>query len=479
MKREFVVNIVLLFIINLIVKPAYIFGIEARVQDLVGTESYGLYFSLFNFVFLFQFINDPGLQTWNSQFVSKNRDIIGQHFSDLLLTKLILSSLFFAATLFIAYILGFGELKLLGFIAINLILSSAFMLLRSSIAGLGFYKVDSLLSAFDKILMIFFIGYLVWFSHHKEAFTIKDFVLAQMLALFISTLVGSTILYFKTPTFVFDWKIQSFLRILKSTMPYVMTMIFMTAYNKLDGVMLGQLIDDNNYQAGVYASAYRFYDAANMMGYLFAALLLPMFASNMYNINILKELQSIGLRYSTTLAIIIVLFLWFNGEIILSFLYSEYQVEFFDTLRWLIIGYLAMAMGYIYGTLLVATGHVKHVNVVYGFGLIFNVIFNIIMIPVMGAKGAALATVITQIIVLLGQVYIVKRELAIVPLKKDLFKLFLFFIMGYAVFESINVLFPTQWNLRLIINGIICLLLPFILRIIQIQEVKLLMSKGT
>ncbi|MDV7402501.1 hypothetical protein RZS08_64360, partial [Arthrospira platensis SPKY1] len=61
----------------------------------------------------------------------------------------------------------------------------------------------------------------------------------------------------------------------------------MTAYNKIDGVFLGILMDDNGYQAGVYASAYRFYDAANMIGYLFAALLLPMFAAHMFDRGIL------------------------------------------------------------------------------------------------------------------------------------------------------------------------------------------------
>jgi hypothetical protein len=75
-KREFLINIVLLFVINLMIKPIYIFGIEAKVQDLTGIQSYGLYFFYFNFIFLFQFINDPGLQSWNAQYIPKNRSEI-------------------------------------------------------------------------------------------------------------------------------------------------------------------------------------------------------------------------------------------------------------------------------------------------------------------------------------------------------------------------------------------------------------------
>lgn len=83
--------------------------------------------------------------------------------------------------------------------------------------------------------------------------------------------------------------------------PYVLIMIFMTAYNKLDGVMLGWLLDDNKYQAGIYAAAYRFYEAANMSGYLFASLLLPMYASNidqnLYSLNSWVRAQNLRPSY--------------------------------------------------------------------------------------------------------------------------------------------------------------------------------------
>jgi O-antigen/teichoic acid export membrane protein len=85
----------------------------------------------------------------------------------------------------------------------------------------------------------------------------------------------------------------------------------MTSYNKLDGVMLGSMLDDNYYQAGVYASAYRFYDAANMVGYLFAALLLPMFAANISEMRVLKDLKNIGVRYTSVSALILVMSIFF------------------------------------------------------------------------------------------------------------------------------------------------------------------------
>lgn len=477
MGREFLINIILLVVINLIVKPLYIFGVEARVQDVVGVESYGLYFSLFNFVFLFQFINDPGLQTWNAQFVPKNRLIIGSHLGHLILTKLFLSVTFILAVWLVAFMVGYRDYNILILIAVNLILSSVFMLIRSSIAGLGLYKTDSLLSAADKFLMIIIIGYGVWFSPVQNEFGIRDFVLSQMMSVSLAVLTGGIILFknaaFEWPSF----NVAPVLKILKMTSPYILTMIFMTAYNKIDGVFLGFLLEDNGYQAGVYASAYRFYDAANMIGYLFAALLLPMFAAHMFDREILLELHSMGLRYATLAATVIVMILTFYGQTILKFLYSDYVPQFYITLNWLIFGYLAMAVGYIYGTLLVATGKVRHVNIVYALGLLVNIVLNLVFIPRYGAIGAAAATVVTQTVVLFGQILVVYRELNIIPLWSDVSKLLLYFLFSYIGLYFVKNQFETHWVSSVVISVLICLLLSFILKVVNYKELTALVTK--
>ena len=113
MKREFIINVILLLFINFLIKPVYIFGIDARVQNLVGTEAYGTYFAYLNFVFLFQFINDPGIQNWNAQFVPKNRDKIDFHFSNLISAKLVIGVLFLSFSYSISLIACYQKTELL------------------------------------------------------------------------------------------------------------------------------------------------------------------------------------------------------------------------------------------------------------------------------------------------------------------------------------------------------------------------------
>ena len=68
--------------------------------------------------------------------------------------------------------------------------------------------------------------------------------------------------------------------ILKKSYPYAVLVLLMTFYNRIDGVMLERMLPfrEGAVEAGIYASAYRLLDAANMIAFLFAGLLLPIFA---------------------------------------------------------------------------------------------------------------------------------------------------------------------------------------------------------
>lgn len=252
----------------------------------------------------------------------------------------------------------------------------------------------------------------------------------------------------------------------------------MTTYNKLDGVMLGYMLDDNHYQAGVYASAYRFYDAANMVGYLFAALLLPMFAANLNNKDTLEELKSIGLRLTSATALLIVCSIFFYGDEILVWLYKAYEVEFFHTLKFLILSYFMMAVAYIFGTLLVATGRVGRLNVLFGSGLVINVILNSIFIPVLEAKGAAIATLLTQTAVMFGQVFLARKEIGVGITFKEVLNFSFYALAVVIVFNISYGYFEVHWPFKLTICILICLLLSFVFRIIGKKEVFSLTKKN-
>ena len=95
LKKEFILNIILLLSINFLIKPFYLFGVDLHIQNIVGTDTYGMYKVLFNIAFLLQFVHEPGIQAFNSQNIAKTPDKLGFHLPRILGLKIILGIIYF------------------------------------------------------------------------------------------------------------------------------------------------------------------------------------------------------------------------------------------------------------------------------------------------------------------------------------------------------------------------------------------------
>ena len=72
MNRKFVTNLALLLLLNLLIKPFWIFGIDRSVQNTVGAGEYGLYLALFNWALIFNIVLDIGITNFNKELILKN-----------------------------------------------------------------------------------------------------------------------------------------------------------------------------------------------------------------------------------------------------------------------------------------------------------------------------------------------------------------------------------------------------------------------
>ena len=243
MNREFFINILFLVSINLLIKPFFIFGIDRTVQNTVGAETYGIYFALLNFTYLMQIFNDFGITSFNSRNISQHNQLLDKYFPNVLIIKGLLGIGYLAITFLIAWIWGYeGYFSLLIFIAFNQLLVSLIYYLRSNIAGLAMYRVDSFLSAFDKLLMIIICSILLWVSPFKANFKIEYFIYAQTVSLALTALLAFGIIgkYLKKLSFRFK---TTFLKlILKESYPYALVVFLMTAYTRIDGVMIERML---------------------------------------------------------------------------------------------------------------------------------------------------------------------------------------------------------------------------------------------
>ncbi len=412
MKREFVINILLLVVLNLLIKPLYIFGIDRTVQNVLGPDIYGGYYAaLLNFVYLFQIVNDFGIQNYTAQHISKHPKMLAKYFPQFLTLKGILGIIFLLLVGIGGYLFGFrgALIPIILLLALNQIAISYLFYLRANIAAIGRYRVDSLLSVADKALMIVLCGLCLWGLRGIIDFNVYWFIGAQLISILITILIALMILRPHLKGLIFRISRPTLAVILRQSLPYALVLFLSTLFTRVDSVMIKRLLSDGDYEAGAYAAAFRLLETANMFAYMFAALLLPMFSRMFREDKEVKGLfkMSVGILWSAGIGLTVVVLLYKQG--IMTLLYNYATPYWGQLLGMLMMGFGASAVSFILGALLLAKGEVRRINYLYLAGALLNILLNLWWIPSSHAYGAARATFITQIIMMVGAFYLVWR----------------------------------------------------------------------
>ncbi|HKB45351.1 MAG TPA: hypothetical protein VKC90_13210, partial [Chitinophagaceae bacterium] len=264
----------LLIILNVIVKPLWIFGIDRQVQNAVGMEVYGTYFSLFNLSIVFSFLLDWGLTTYfNRQLASQKENFI-DHAGSFLLIKLLFAGIYTAIIFLAAWFAGIKQWNILLSVILIQVFTSLFVFFRGIITSQQWFRTDAWLSVLDKTLMIFLCGSLLYFPAVFGMMTIYKFLFTQVACTVLAMLCALGILFRRGV----DFEIKNFFlnkQLFSAVIPFAVIMLLMSVHYRLDGFLLERIHPNGAYEAGVYAAAYRLLDAANMMGYLFVSFLLP------------------------------------------------------------------------------------------------------------------------------------------------------------------------------------------------------------
>ncbi len=473
MNQKFLSNLAFLLAANLLVKPFYIFGIDRMVQVTVGTEMYGVYFALYNFSILFYIILDLGLTNYNNRTIAQNRDLLKSYLPNLIVVKLGLSFVFLGLLFLVAIMLGYDvlKLKLLLPLALNQILISFIFYFRSNITAYHYFKMDALISILDRLILIVVCSVLLWGSV-VSTFKIEYFIYAQTFAYAITALMAFlVVLRFVDFTHLnLNQLVQKtkLVQILKESFPYALLILLMTLYNRIDGIMLERLLDDDGNEAGIYAAAYRLLDAVNVFGLLFASLLLPLFAKMLKDKVPIQNLTQTSFQTILAFSITVAIGCFIFQQEIMSLLYPEATVYWAEVFSWLMFSFIAISSVYIFGTLMTANANLRALNWIAISGVVLNVILNFILIPNYKAYGATIATVNTQALVAIAHIIWAIR---LFNLKFSIG--FVLRILGYGFLISIGGYFTYSLNLNWIIRFIafngLALIGTFSFKLIDIQ----------
>jgi O-antigen/teichoic acid export membrane protein len=480
LKRKFVTNLILLLALNLLIKPFWIFGIDRTVQNMVGDESYGMYFALFNFSLLLNILLDVGITNFNNKNIAQHNYLLKKHLSNIVGLKFMLAVVYAIFSLVVAAIIGYGKIQfhLLFFLIFNQFLISFTLYLRSNISALHLFRTDSLLSVLDRSLMIVICSVLLFTAYFRVHFTIEWFVYAQTAAYIVSAVITFLLVLNRSGKISLHFNPRFFIVFLRKSYPYAILILLMGFYNRIDGVMLERMLPETigQQQAGIYAQAFRLLDAVSMFGVMVAGLLLPIFAKMIKHREPVEQMIKLSFTFLFVTAVVVAVSSFFYCNEIMEVLYHSNTEHSSEILGILMTGFIGIATTYVFGTLLTANGSMKQLNWMAFIGMIINVSLNLYLIPRYQAFGSAYASLFTQIITAGAQVILATMIFKLKPNYLFIFKLLAF--AGITVVFAIISQYFTNWFIGYLFLIVASVLSAFLLRLFNIGDLfKLIMAR--
>lgn len=493
MNNRFLKNIIFLLFVNLLVKPFWILGIDRTVQNLVGDASYGTYLAIFNFSYLFYIVLDIGLTNYNSKNIAQNNHLLSKYFVGISQAKILLSFVYFIVIFLIGWLIGYNteQLKLLAIVGFNQVLLSFILYVRSNIAALLLFKTDSILSVLDRILMILICSFLLWTGiFPKNDFNIYWFVYSQTVSYIITLAIAIFIVLKHTGKLSIKFNFPFILMVLKKSLPYALLVLLMSFYNRLEPVLIERILpkDISSVQAGIYARAYRLFDAGNNISYLFSVILLPLFAAVIKKGEDLQSLVKQSFSLMLTMTCIIAVVCIFYSQNIMEMLYGIQENESIETYNAIIVessailqilmgSFVSISITYIFGTLLTANGNLKELNIVAAAGVVINLSLNFIFIPIFESKGAAITSLCVQFATSMIQLLIAKRIFNLKFGKSLCISILSFIILLVATTFALSNC-AMYWIYSFIISLFAGIVIAFITKMLDFNDLKTIITSS-
>jgi O-antigen/teichoic acid export membrane protein len=437
--------------------------LENVVQDRIGHEQYGLFAALNALAFLFIVIVDLGINQFvTKKFASETQtgpEVYSTYFS----FKFVLAGFYPFFMVGIGYLLGYtnDEILLLFLISLSYCVLQLIMYLRAKFQASQLFSLDSIASIADKTVLIAFTA-----AGLGLGITLQNYVDARLFAAVVALICVAipAIKIYSPKAFVFNWNYLTWKSIVKQTYPFAFITILFSLHDKIDQVMIERMLGDH--ASGLYAGAYRWLDAFMMFLWIILPMFFARFAFYKNTNQDISKILTMAQIVSAVPMIFVSCFIWFHGEQLFFLLGNSTAAEILEMtlcLKILFIAVIIHAYFACLGTLLSATGGEFYINRMLIFSILINVVLNVILLPLMGISGAALATACSTLFISVTYlIYIIKKDEVRIDYSVYL-KLSIVTLVTVGGFYLCSV-YAIQWFPATIISGIFLLVTAFIFK---------------
>jgi O-antigen/teichoic acid export membrane protein len=234
----------------------------------------------------------------------------------------------------------------------------------------------------------------------------------------------------------------SFRAVIWSTFAFNVYPFITSVYDRVDVILLYKLA--GNFATGIYSLPYRAFATLQIIPYSLMGALLPAFSATQVGTDA-RENCSRAMKFLYAVALLIVLAtMTYAGPIILLFLGQSYGASVV-TIKILVWACVPAFLNFALNTILLAAHREKAFLWTAGVCMVFNITANLLLIPRFSYIAAAWITVLTELLLLAQNFYLVRRFMGHAIFPKDGMKITAGFIAVLSGFLVLRFRVPEFW----------------------------------
>jgi len=416
----------------------------------LGPESYGVLSFALAFTGLLAFISDLGLSPLTTREVARDKSLAPKYLINAAIIKIALSVVFFGLMALIVNTMGYPQetINSVYIFCLYAIFQSFHYLFYAIFQSHERMEYQALGQILGSVLIL--VGVILAIKYSLGVVAFAWLYCASAIIVFVFCFVIILLKFAKPRSEWLPWKVEIrwdfWKRTLKSALPFMLTIAIAGIFLKIDVIMISAMKGDS--AAGYYNSACNLIMVLLTLSAVATAPAFPamsrFFISSKDSLKIAMVKSS---KYQFILGLPIVVGTFMLANRIISTIYGSGFEQAAVALRVLILYLPLRFVCNSTGWTLAAINKEPLRTLSVGIAVLVNIALNSILIPPYGIQGAAIATVISQILMFLLFEYFVRKNFHGLPLREIAVKpLIACAIMGVLVFfirkESLLLVIP-------------------------------------
>lgn len=359
----------------------------------LGDERFGQYSFAVAFVGFFTLIASFGFTTLLIRDIAKDKEQTSKYLNNVLSLKLVFAFVAFALLLMVSLFIDKPSLvKLIIYIfGIDLIISGFTEIMRSVFQAYELMEFDAITRIAEKIIWAALILLVIY-----NRLSLVNVALATLSATTIGLIVCYVLLK-KRVEIGFEFNLPFWKKLIIDALPFAMTGLFAMIFFRIDIIMLSFITND--FVVGWYGAAYKIIDILATIPNIFLTALYPVFSRfHKEDQTHLSQGFALTVRYMILAAVPIVIGIFLLSDKIVFVFFGSGFANSSLALQILIFASLLSFINTPMFVMLNAIGLQKVTTINTASSATANVLLNLILIPSFGLQGAALATVVSEII---------------------------------------------------------------------------------